>query len=241
MKKKKKMKWWKKLLLWIFIPLFIIVTVIASMQISIPYTIRSEERHLEVLEKRMRKYYLESDRFDGKYTDLKVYPLYNQNEEFVSILVELEPYGFVIVYMATFNLWFSGFYTVNSEDVLIRADLPWQRYRIGIGGIKPNPHEGIMWKPIETKETYREHSRTNYYEVDGDGEFVYWNISPYKAANMLNERLYLLQGNIPAVKKDGVFYNLMSLENIKNTDRYLRDTPNLIRPYEIYNIRYSIR
>ncbi len=202
----------KGFLIFILVVVFLVVAVFAVVLFRLPTTIRSEERHLEVLEKRLRKYYIESDQFDGKYTDLEVYPIYNENEELTDILVELEPYGFVIVNLIDIDSLYHSFYAVNWEQELIDAAEPWSRYRLALDGGSPTPYNGITWLRQSVGVIEYQPQDNMCFEVDENRELVSFNVSPYKAYGTLEEKLYLVSGFIPAVKRGERFFNLISLE-----------------------------
>ncbi len=202
----------KGFLIFILVIVLLVGVFLAIDFFEIPSTIRSEKRHLEVLEKRLRKYYIESDQFDGKYTDLEVYPIYNENEELSNILVELEPYGFVIVKLINVVSIYPSFYAVNDEQDLIDAAEPWSRYRLALDGGTPPPYNGITWLRQSVGVIEYQPQDNMCFEVDENGELVSFKVSPYKAYGTIDEKLYLVSGFIPAVKRGERFFNLISLE-----------------------------
>jgi len=160
----------------------------------------SEEFHLKQIRKRIEKKYISGE---CEYESYEIYPLYDENDEFLFYLVEFEPQGFLYVnineevYTIARCLGGRGMYTKSSVE---GVEDKWQRYRIEIDG-----GEGA----VKQKKTW---------EKDATGNDVYYECSPYKAANILNEKLYLLNikkngdEQIPAVRREDKYLNLVSLE-----------------------------
>lgn len=149
-----------------------------------------------------KKRYLKED---SEYTDLEVFPLYDENNELKYFLIEFEPYGFVYIKIRNeafaydyVGLYLRDFYEGRS----------WVRYAIEIGSTAIyTDNQGFNYE-IENAVLL---------EVDASSKPILHNISYFKAANIKNEKLYLLsyqRSLIPAVKRNGKYFNLISLEYI---------------------------
>lgn len=65
------------------------------------------------------------------------------------------------------------------------------------------------------------------YEVDENGEKIVYNVSPFKAANVLNEKKYILKTKIEggsstliAVKRGNKYLNLISMQEFEYKEEY---------------------
>lgn len=132
-----------------------------------------------------------------------MYPVYDENEEVYCYLVEFEPEGFMYVH-ANEKVYFTailgtgGPYTRNAGPMG-----GWTEYRL------EKNENGEMEK---------------VYETDENGESVRYLVSPFKMAQIKNERLYLLYANLeqdgyrfPAVKRGDKYVNVISMEEMDYT------------------------
>ena len=80
-------------------------------------------------------------------------------------------------------------------------------------------YNGVVWAKDE-KSSFPD----AFYECDEEGEFVYYNESPFKLAGVLDQRMYFLEvyhGYIPAVKaENGKYINLISFEEFEYGSEY---------------------
>jgi hypothetical protein len=175
----------------------------------------SEENHIERISKLVNKRYInESD----KYTGYKVYPLYNEADELAYFLIELEPFGFVYVKI---NITYLFLRIFGGASMYTRAgEQTWRRYRIRREGSLPLP-EDRLWKVEMDQMGYSQYPNRRW-EVNEAHEFINYNVSHFKAANIENEKRYLLRieqssssGYIPAVKRGDKYLNLVSMEEMK--------------------------
>ena len=151
----------------------------------------TQEQHIARISKRVEKRYMGEG---SKYTDFKVYPLYNQNDCFsYHCLVEFEPYGYMYVEIRDVN-WARvlGIYGMYAKDSSSKDSLcKWARYKIDENG-------GYHW------------------ETDETGKPIEYSVSHFKAAGIENETRYALPmkngGHIPAVKRGDKYLNLISME-----------------------------
>ena len=167
----------------------------------------SEEEHIEFMSESMRNK-LEKNGV----TDFDVYPLYNENDEFEYCLFECSPSGFAFscVREKPFDYFYADKYVSNVE---------WRRMIVRDTDAKTVTHNGVVWAKDE-KSSFPD----AFYERDEDGEFVYYNESPFKLADVLDQRMYFLEvyhGYIPAVKaENGKYINLISFEEFEYSSEY---------------------
>ena len=180
----------------------LIVSIVVSVLVEHSDDFTTEE-HVARVTTLAKKRYLKGD---GKYTDLRVYPVYNQDDKLQYFLIELEPVGYVFVYMRKDNI-FSSMYLRSTS-----TNLFWARYAVEKGSYAPLKDESGHTLVYEN---------ARWTELDENGEPIKYYSSPYKVANVLNEKLYLLdvrqdgtQGTIAAIKRDGKYLNLISMEYI---------------------------
>lgn len=160
----------------------------------------SEEEHAERIKKLVEKRYFSGQ---SKYDSYDIYPVYDESDELKYFLVEFSPSGFLYVRINAMNLnwlFLSSMYTrCNSERV------KWRRFTIAENAYQ----DGV----ISVDE--------RLYEKDEDGNDIYRECSHFKAAGIDNEKRYLLgitqadshhSGLIPAVKRDGRYLDLVSME-----------------------------
>ena len=171
------------------------------------------EEHIERISERIEKRYMQ----DGSpYTDYKVYPLYEDDDSFADFcLVEFEPYGYLyveiydtITLLRPFGL--NGMYGRGNYP-----DTKWQRYRIRLDETTPDPYNDSQW--LQRKNSVDQIiESTCFYEADKNGEFIFHDVSHFKAANIENEKRYFLRiqktYSVPAVKRGDKFFSLISME-----------------------------
>lgn len=152
----------------------------------------SEKQHLSRIRKRAEERFLDEG---SEFTDLEVYPLYNEAERLELVLIEFEPYGYVYVQISNNYLkWLTG---------------------VGMYMLSEN-HPPEPWSP------YRKVDGKEEYFLDENGERIYYTDSQFKVAGIENERRYALRvykderdkspSWIPAVKRDEQYLNLTSGE-----------------------------
>ncbi len=185
----------------LFVVLIVSIAVSVLVEHSDDFT---TEEHVARVTALAKKRYIKGD---GKYTDLQVYPIYNQDDKLQYFLIELEPVGYVFVYMRPNNI-FSSMYLRGSDKHML-----WARYAVEKGsfiGLKDENGKTLWWL-----------DNARWTELDENNEPIKYYSSPYKVANVLNEKMYLLdvkqkgtRGTIAAVKRDGKYLNLVSMEYI---------------------------
>ena len=167
----------------------------------------SEEEHIEFMSESMREKLLKKD-----VTDFDAYPLYNENDEFEYCLFECEPSGFAFscVRNMPFDYYYADRYVSFSD---------WQRMIVRDTDAETLTYNGVVWAK-DGKSSFPD----AFYECDEEGEFVYYNESPFKLADVLDQRMYFLEvyhGYIPAVKaENGKYINLISFEEFEYRSEY---------------------
>ena len=167
----------------------------------------SEEEHIVFMSESMREKLLKKD-----VTDFDAYPLYNENDEFEYCLFECEPSGFAFscVRNMPFDYYYADRYVSFSD---------WQRMIVRDTDAETVTYNGVVWAKDE-KSSFPD----AFYECDEEGEFVYYNESPFKLAGVLDQRMYFLEvyhGYIPAVKaENGKYINLISFEEFEYGSEY---------------------
>lgn len=208
----------KKRILVLF-TVIIMVSLFLVMVIPQSPDIFSEKKHIERISKLVEKRYINDS---DKYTGYKVYPLYNESDELAYFLIELEPSGFVYVKMNESYLIFRMF---GGNSMYTRSDAieskTWQRYRIRGEGSLPLPQDRL-WKIEEADDYGRIYYPNRRWEIDENGDFIHYDVSHFKAANIEGEKRYLLRikqssssGYIPAVKRGDKYLNLISMEEMR--------------------------
>ncbi len=168
----------------------------------------TEEQHLYRIRKRAERRFLGEG---SEFTGLEVYPLYDENEEFHYALIEFEPQGHLYVYISWGESPWNSMYGLSERDPMAPT---------------------AIWYP------YVNETGT----VDGvpdfeSGEYVGYRVSPYKAANIQNERRYLIHliddtivghprkvGKIPAVKRGKNYIDLVSGREIPCSTDFADET-----------------
>ena len=156
-----------------------------------------------------------------------LYPLYDVNDNLKYYMVDLHPQVGIIFVLATpqatqklFGIWYPA---VKQSE--------WYRYRYAIDEATAN-YDGGRWQfqPFNEYElSWKEVKEVKFTgilrEVSEEGKlFKYQSfVSPYHMAGVLDEKLYLLMSPgynedifVPAVKRDGKFFNLVSMEYIED-------------------------
>ncbi|MCM1306402.1 MAG: hypothetical protein NC037_02555 [Bacteroides sp.] len=157
----------------------------------------------------------------SEYTGYELYPIYDSNEELRYFLIELKPVGFVYVRLnKSYSKITSRHFDVAGMYTRCEGE-PWSRYRIWWQGVVededgnyvrnlPYPDGGWHYKENSLQHQY-------YYEINASGDFVVNEYSHFKAAHVEDEKRYILLCNdnyVPAIKKDGQFINLVSMEEL---------------------------
>ena len=162
---------------------------------------KTEKRQLAEVTQRATKRFIEEGRIaegcieKGKCTGLKVYPLYDENDEMQYFLIDMEPSGYAYVR--------SNIKIRNSMSCLGRIIANYGEYTVSYG--KP-------WFRY-----YRNETDTDYDLRDAE---ILYEDSHFKVANIGDEKRYLLKYHLqssadkymPAVKRGDKYLNLVSME-----------------------------
>ena len=183
-------------------------------------SIYSDAAHLRRIARRVEKRYMGKD---SEYTSFELYKIYNENDEFKYVLVEFEPYGYTIVKIEKEAIIFNfpkGLYTRFDGD-------DWFRY-IWVDNSENLEVKQYFYNSKGIGEGISNFRRVQQYEYNVDGSLKVYNESPYKVANVLNEKLYLLdvmiessKERIIAVKRGDKFLNLISMQEFELQDKYV--------------------
>ena len=162
----------------------------------------SDEMHQRRISRKFQKEYVDT----GIYTDFKVYPLYDIDDNIIRYLIETEPANhFYVRTQPNYFFVHESLYLMNSEN-----GTDWFRYRSESDETYTSFGSDINWgKNNETGDFYNEHT---LYELE-DGAIKYRSESPFAAAGIdeTEFRYMLFGGLMPAVKRNGVFVNLISM------------------------------
>lgn len=179
----------------------------------------TEEQHIIRITRRLNeKMPTFRDLKDEGYDSFAVYPLYDENDELTMFLVEIEPYGFMFISLRDEYYYILSCSKPKSSMYVISDDL------YGFGN--------ELWSPyVVNKDCFYGKD----YLINGNTERIYHNKSPYRVAGFINERKYLIETEgaqyICAVKKDGEFLNLISLQTF---------TVEGVSKYNLYDTQASI-
>ncbi len=204
----------------VFVVIIVLLGIIGLMVYPQKPNNYTTEEHIDRISKLVEKRYInESDEYkEGEeytgvnYTGYRVYPLYNESENVDFYLVELEPYGYVYISISDTSYILQ---LINGRKMYSRCggegeNTTWQRYRL----LNQNNTENLQWKKSNIKKYDYEEILC---EVNENGDYVFYDVSHYKAANIENEKRYLLNARgsyIPAVKRNDKYLNLISMLEI---------------------------
>lgn len=176
----------------------------------------STEQHMGRISKRVQERFIDT----GRYQSYSVYPLYDENDEVSHFLVEFEPAGHIFI-EAQPTVLFVGMYIRHNLDGYSQ----WYRYRETLSA--PCYDESIHWE-WKDEINYPNYSEQveKWVEVDAAGSIIIHMESPYNVADVEDdEKLFLIEGKemfIPAVQRDGMYLNLVSME-LYNLDELVSD------------------
>lgn len=171
----------------------------------------SESEHIQRISNRIEKKFITENSI---YTSFSVYPLYSQNDELDYFVVEFEPCGFVYVKLREEEphiFSFFGFRTSMYSLSSLESEHSWSKY------------------------VFDESNDQPLYELDENEERIYYTNSPYRVANMEDNRMYLLSDDnnsnscfVPAIKVNDKYLNLISMKEFSIEDGVLCDEqPNV--------------
>ena len=167
----------------------------------------TEEEHLQRVSDLVEKRYMQEG---SEYTSYEVYPVYDEYEELSYFIVDFEPEGYVYIKLNKVIVTFGpSMYTRSDENEF------WRPYTYAPGTECTVPDENgemVTYEDI----LFRQDENGNYYG---------FRVSHFKAANIMNEKRYLLQiyngtgssrrGLVPAVKRGDKYLNLVSWEEME--------------------------
>ena len=172
----------------------------------------TEEEHLRRVSDLVEKRYMTDA---NEYTSFEVYPIYDEYEDLRYFVVDFEPEGYVYIYL-------------NEKVVRFGPSMYWRC-----------PYESEFWRPytyapgMECTVPDENGEMVTYHDIcfkkDEEGNYYGFRVSHFKAANIKNEKRYLLQiydkysnteGLVPVVKRDERYLNLVSWEEIEFYDEF---------------------
>lgn len=142
----------------------------------------TEAEHIQRIAERVEQRFQDEKEFD-------IYPLFDRDDKLTHFVVEFESGRFEFIML--FDT--PAFSCTGSPKSMYRLgtinEYPWRRYTYDkkMAGVAPGAEESKVF----------------------DGTFRY--SSPYKEANIQDEKRYLLGGGITAIKLDEGFFNLVSM------------------------------
>lgn len=167
------------------------------------------EEHKQRIAQRVEERFMST----GEYTSYSISPIYDENDKLTHFVVDFEPTGYIYVMLKREDL-FSGnsMYMINIPTG--EKMTAWTRYKIAM--TKPASVNGCSW----SGGSYIEIDGIEYrywWEINSEGEEIKHSDSYYNAANIdESEKRYLIKTAdreyVPAVKVNGKFLNLISLE-----------------------------
>lgn len=213
----------RKLLKGCTVVLLILVLLISVLGIlllaEVSPDIYSEEKHLERIAKRVQDRYIDGDarlnfhwdedevvagvdeNFQSsiKATGFKLYPMYDWNDNLSHVLVEFEPYGYTYL-------------LVNVGGIIPSFSVR--------GGMYTFPSRGAdVWSPCH----FNKYGDV-VFETDDFGNNIVYVRSPFTVRGVTDEKMYMINydrydddisGYFPAVKRNGKFVNLYSLDEFE--------------------------
>ncbi len=138
------------------------------------------------------------------YTGRLTAVIYDNNDNVCMFLVEFEPVGFIFVRPTEGRNMYWYCPTFGNHLHSVKG---WAKYRFGTE--ENIPESFNEFNMIKDVRNYINYPSTLYFEAGADGQYVYYQKSPYYVANKLNEKLYYIH-NAPAIKKNDKYYNLIS-------------------------------
>lgn len=187
----------------------------------------TEEEHLVRIEKRARKRFLGKD---SEYTDLEVFPIYDENDEFRYALIELQPKGFMYVYIN----YKSYFEWVGGPSMYIMANFEisdWVPYRIKEGAC-------AVWEDEWGKNTL-DNAELFY---DENGNYLHYSQSHFAVAGIKDERRYLLATPQKDYAEGYEHKSYSLIPAVKRGDQYLDLIDGALIDYapDVYDPTYAI-
>lgn len=197
------------LLLFIVI-VFCLGTMVSCVKSSSDFTV---DQHIERITERVEKKFMKNK---NKYDAFSVYPLYNKNDELQYFLIEFEPEGYIYVLLQDEKTKLLSIFGASTSMYLMATASEWSPYTLDKTNKQPEPDTNKIW------------------HTDENGNKITYNVSPYKVANRLEDKKYLLQtisqeenGSepyyIPAIKLETNYFNLISNNEFGTEEKLLYD------------------
>lgn len=190
----------------------------------------TEEEHLERIEQRARKRFLGEE---SEYTDLEVFPIYDENDEFKYALIELQPKGFIYVSInsESYLEWVGGpsMYLMNTDEA--RSWIPY-RFKEGVYA---------EWEDENGKNSMK--NAELFY--DENGNYIRYDESHFAIAGIEGERRYFLatpRYDYTNYPDDYEHKSYELIPAVKRGDQYLDLVDGALIDYEpdVYSPTYAL-
>ncbi len=200
------------------------------------------EEHIRELSKRIDERFMPGN-IGYDHTDYEIFPLYDQNDELTSFLVEFAPRQDHIYILI------NNYKKVPALYICDRNILENPLY-IDENGVRYKIIQSYWVRAIFVEETYENGKvkRHYKYEKDENGDRILHYESYFKAAGIEGEKRYLLKVNrkdeyngevhidyIAAVKREDKWLNLLSMEEFELTEDSYPSFPQLTDVYFRYD------
>ena len=176
---------------------------------------RSFEYHVKKMAPLIEKRYFSED---TEYTGYTVYPLYDEYDKLSYFLIDFEPHGYAYVELISVNLG-----TVCNTQIT--------PYQISGNAYKWHPY--TVQKDAMTvieKNGQEICYRHQCWQKDENGNYIEYTDSHFRVAGIQDEKRYFLWlrmpdeygiyfGYVPAVKRNGKYINLISMEEMDYTPK----------------------
>lgn len=189
--------------------LYTALAAVAVLAICAPFmagcsSMYSEEKHIERVSKRVEKRYMGEN---SPYTDLTVYPLYDENDKLGYFVVEFEPYGYEYIKINKYADVGCNLFCMYTKSTTGTTPNLWRRWKTDA-----EVENGQNWQ-------YNKRYSEGWVETDESGEIIEYRDSHFKVADIRDEKRHLLKVNqdghseyIPAVRRGEKWLNLVSME-----------------------------
>jgi len=182
----------------------------------------TEEEHKQRINERIEKKFLGSG---SEYESFTLFSLHDENDKLKYFLVEFEPIGFIFIQIKDERSNFLNLFGASTSMYRLSTIFgvrTWSPYKIDPTNSQPYPDLEKIW------------------ELDENGNKIFYNKSPYFIADITTEQRFLLFGNITAIRQDNKFLNLVSQEKFEITDGQIENTQATLAITFIANKKFDL-